>query len=67
MYVVGGDCGCRGGFELGGNGGFGFWMLVGRLFVSELLERSESSVWGDAICLKGVRVTWVINGGSRVD
>jgi hypothetical protein len=44
MYVVGGDCGYRGGFVLGGNGGFGFWMLVGRLFVSELLERSESSV-----------------------
>jgi hypothetical protein len=47
MYGVDGDCGCRGGFGLGGNGGFGFWMLGVRLFVSErseLLERSESSV-----------------------
>jgi hypothetical protein len=54
MYVVDGDCGYRGGFGLGGNGGFGFWMLGVRLFVSfaraepeqccELLERSESSV-----------------------
>jgi len=55
MYGVGGDCGCRGGFGLGGSGGFGFWMLRVRLFISAArthVGKAASFLIGDRVDLE---------------